>query len=310
MEDAAGKTNALVVLGPTATGKTMLGIQLSRALGGEVLSADSRQVYRGLDIGSGKDLSEYTTGGAPVPYHLIDIAGLDQEFSVYDFQKAFHAALDRVRGLGRLPVVVGGTGLYLEAVILGYDFADAPENPALREELAGLDDAALRGRLLALRPGQHNTTDLEDRERVVRAIEIAEAMQTHAGEGDGAPRPDFRPLILGVAPDRDELRRRIARRLHERLSAGLVEEVAELHAKGHSWERLERLGLEYRHAALFLQGKILNKNDLFQKLNAAIVQFARRQETWFRRMERRGTVIHWMPRADLSHAMRVIAEHA
>ncbi len=309
MEESAGKTNALVVLGPTATGKTMLGVQLSRALGGEVLSADSRQVYRGLDIGSGKDLSEYTAGGAPVPYHLIDIVGLDQEFSVYDFQRAFHAALGEVRGRGRLPVAVGGTGLYLEAVIQGYDFADAPENPALREELAGLDGDALRGRLLALRPDQHNTTDLEDRDRVVRAIEIAEAMKAHAGDGDTAPRPDFRPLILGVAPDRDELRRRIARRLHERLSAGLVEEVAELHAKGHPWDRLERLGLEYRHAALFLQGKILNKNDLFQKLNAAIVQFARRQETWFRRMERRGTVIHWMPRAELAHAMRVIAEH-
>lgn len=310
MEETARKTNALVVLGPTATGKTSLGVQLSRALGGEILSADSRQVYRGLDIGSGKDLSEYTTGGQHVPYHLIDIAGLDQEFSVYDFQKAFFAALGEVCGRGRLPIAVGGTGLYLEAVIAGYDFADAPENPELREELAGFDDEALRGRLLALRPDQHNTTDLGDRERLLRAIEIAEAANAQTGGGDTVPPPEFHPLILGVAPDRDELRRRIARRLHERLSAGLVEEVAELHAKGHSWDRLERLGLEYRHAALFLQGRILNKNDLFQKLNAAIVQFARRQETWFRRMERRGTVIHWMPRADIAHAMRVIAEHA
>ncbi|MBW7863153.1 MAG: tRNA (adenosine(37)-N6)-dimethylallyltransferase MiaA [Candidatus Hydrogenedens sp.] len=310
MEETARKTNALVVLGPTATGKTSLGVQLARALGGEILSADSRQVYRGLDIGSGKDLSEYTAGGSAVPFHLIDIAGLDQEFSVYDFHKAFHAALAEVRGRGRLPVTVGGTGLYLEAVIQGYDFADAPENPELREELAALDDEALRTRLLALRPGQHNTTDLGDRERLLRAIEIAEAANARDGGDGAAPSPGFHPLILGVSPDRDELRRRIARRLHERLSSGLVEEVAELHAKGHSWERLERLGLEYRHAALFLQGRILNKNDLFQKLNAAIVQFARRQETWFRRMERRGVVIHWMPRADIAHAMRVIAEHA
>ncbi|NCB64416.1 MAG: tRNA (adenosine(37)-N6)-dimethylallyltransferase MiaA, partial [Clostridia bacterium] len=211
MEETARKTNALVVLGPTATGKTSLGVQLSRALGGEILSADSRQVYRGLDIGSGKDLSEYTTGGQHVPYHLIDIAGLDQEFSVYDFQKAFFAALGEVCGRGRLPIAVGGTGLYLEAVIAGYDFADAPENPELREELAGLDDEALRGRLLALRPDQHNTTDLGDRERLLRAIEIAEAANAQRGGGDTVPSPEFHPLILGVAPDRDELRRRIAR---------------------------------------------------------------------------------------------------
>ena len=301
------KTNGLMVLGPTASGKTALGVQIARALNGEILSVDSRQVYRGLDIGSGKDLSEYTTGGRTVPYHLIDIAGLDQEFSVYDFQRAFFGALADVTARGALPVAVGGTGLYLDAVLGGYAFADAPENPELREELAALDDDALRARLLALRPEQHNTTDLEDRERLVRAVEVAEA---GAALPEDAAAPAFTPLILGVCPDREALRRRIARRLHERLHAGLIEEVEELHAAGHSWERLERLGLEYRYVSQFIQGRILNKNDLFQKLNSAICQFARRQETWFRRMERRGTVIHWLEQPDFLSAMRVLARHA
>jgi len=304
------KTNGLMLLGPTASGKTALGVQIARALNGEILSVDSRQVYRGLDIGSGKDLSEYTTGGKTVPYHLIDIAGLEQEFSVYDFQKAFFTALADVTARGAVPVAVGGTGLYLDAVLGGYSFADAPENPELRAELAELDDDALRTRLLVLRPDPHNTTDLEDRDRLVRAIEVAEAGAAGLAEGDAFEAPAFNPLVLGMSMDREVLRRRIARRLHERMHAGLIEEVEELHAAGHSWERLERLGLEYRCVSLFIQGRILNKNDLFQKLNSAICQFARRQETWFRRMERRGTVIHWLEQPDFLSAMRVLAQHA
>lgn len=304
------KTNGLMVLGPTASGKTALGVQIARALNGEILSVDSRQVYRGLDIGSGKDLSEYTTGGRTVPYHLIDIAGLEQEFSVYDFQKAFFAALADVTARGAVPVAVGGTGLYLDAVLGGYSFADAPENPELRAELAALDEDALRARLLALRPDTHNTTDLEDRDRLVRAIEVAVAGAAGLAEGDALEAPAFNPLVLGVSMDREVLRRRIARRLHERMHAGLIEEVEELYAAGYSWERLERLGLEYRCVSLFIQGRILSKNDLFQKLNSAICQFARRQETWFRRMERRGTVIHWLEQPDFLSAMRVLAQHA
>lgn len=299
------KSNALVVLGPTASGKTTLGVQLARLLGGEILSADSRQVYRGLDIGSGKDLEEYRQGGAPVPYHLIDLVDLTTEFSVFNYQQAFYATFEDVRARGVLPVVVGGTGLYLEAALSGYRMVAAPENPALRAELQQLDDNALRARLVALRPDLHNRTDLDDRERTVRAIEIAE----YAREHEPPPAPEIRPLILGTRWDREVLRERIAQRLKERLDHGMIEEVEALHAAGYSWERLELLGLEYRFVAQFLQGTIKNYNDLFQKLNAAIVQFAKRQGTWFRRMERHGTTIHWVDEADLNMAMHLVRRH-
>ncbi len=302
---ASSKHNTLVVLGPTASGKTSLGVQLARFLGGEILSADSRQVYRGLDIGSGKDLEEYATGGTAVPYHLIDIADLAEEFSVFAYQQAFYGAFEEVRSRGALPVVVGGTGLYLEAALSGYRMVAAPEDPELRAELEGLDDDALRTRLVALRPELHNRTDLEDRRRTVRAIEIAEYARDHAPP----PAPEVRPLILGTCWDRDVLRRRIALRLRERLENGMIEEVEGLHAAGHSWERLELLGLEYRFIAQFLQGVIKNRNDLFQKLNAAIVQFSKRQGTWFRRMERKGATIHWIEEADLNTAMHVVRAH-
>jgi tRNA dimethylallyltransferase len=299
------KTNTLVVLGPTASGKTTLGVALAHGLGGEILSADSRQVYRGLDIGSGKDLEEYEVDGTAIPYHLIDMVGLEEEFNVFAYQKAFFTAFEDLRARKKLPVVVGGTGLYLEAVLSGYTMVDAPENPQLRAELATLSDDELLTRLLTLKPKQHNRTDSEDRERLVRAIEIATHAQTHKPE----PGPEITPLVLGTAWDRPVLRRRIAARLKQRLDEGMIAEVEALHGAGHSWERLELLGLEYRFVAQFLQGHIKSHNDLFQKLNAAIAQFAKRQETWFRRMEKRGTEIHWIPEADLGAALDVIRTH-
>jgi len=295
----------LVVLGPTASGKTALGVRLAHALGGEILSADSRQVYRGLDIGSGKDLHEYQVDGASVPYHLIDLVSLDAEFSVFDFQQAFHAALADVRSRGRLPVVVGGTGLYLEAALEGYRMVAVPEDPAFHAELEKCSDAELAARLRALRPGLHNTTDLRDRARLIRAIEIAQ----HSAAHPPPPAPEIHPLLLGTRWPREVLRARIAARLRARLDAGLVEEVAGLHAAGHAWERLERLGLEYRIVAQFLQGSIRNRNDLFQKLNTAIAQFAKRQETWFRRMERQGHTIHWAPEAEFAVARAIVQDH-
>jgi len=301
----ASKHNTLVVLGPTASGKTGLAVQLARFLGGEILSADSRQVYRGLDIGSGKDLEEYGTGEAAVPYHLIDLVDLAREFSVFDWQQAFYHAFEDVTGRGALPVLAGGTGLYLEAALSGCRMVAAPENAELRAELETLDDEALRARLTALRSDLHNRTDLEDRARTVRAIEIAEYARDH----EAPPAPAVRPLLLGTRWDREVLRRRIALRLKQRLDQGLVEEVEGLHAAGHGWERLELLGLEYRYVARFLQGEIKNRNDLFQKLNGAIAQFAKRQDTWFRRMERHGAVIHWVDEADLNLAMHLVRLH-
>ncbi len=298
----AGEYETLVILGPTASGKTSLGVELARDLGAEIVSADSRQVYRGLDIGAGKDLEEYSTGGAPVPYHLIDTVDPDAEFSVFDYQKRCYEVLEMLHSRGVLPIIVGGSGLYLEAVLKGYRMVDAPIDPDLRVELAREAADQLVDRLRALRE-VHNTTDLEDRERLVRAIEIAEFTAEHPPE----PGPSINPVVLGMRWERPTLRKRIRRRLAERLRHGLIDEVEGLHAQGVSWEKLHFFGLEYRYVADFLQGRIKNRNDLEQKLASAICQFAKRQETWFRRMQRRGVDIHWIDRGDADAARRAIS---
>ena len=297
--------NAIVVLGPTASGKTRLGVGLAREMGGEIISADSRQVYRGLDIGSGKDLSEYVIDGIAIPYHLIDIADLSEEFSVFDYQQRFYEAFTSLQSRGVPPVVVGGTGLYLEAALKGYRMVAVPENAELRAELGSLSDGQLADRLRAAKERLHNVTDLEDRGRMIRAIEIAVCSRDHEPE----PAPDIRPLILGARWERHELRSRIGLRLLERIKAGMIEEVVQLHEKGAPWERLERLGLEYRFIAEHLQGRIREKNDLMQKLYNAICQYAKRQDTWFRRMERNGFTVHWIPRADFRVARQVVELH-
>ena len=297
--------NLLVVLGPTASGKTALGVRLAHALGGEVISADSRQVYRGLDIGSGKDLAEYVVDGKLIPYYLIDIVDLDIEFSLFDFQRRCFAVIEELHARGVLPVLVGGTGLYLSSILSRYRMAEVPENPELRAELAGLDDEALRARLRSAKGSIHNTTDIVDRARTTRAIEIAEYTRAHPPE----PAPAFRALVLGTRWDRPVLRDRIARRLRERLDVGLVEEVRGLLDRGVSPGRLHALGLEYRFVTDFLDGTIKSRNDLVQKLAATIAEFAKRQETWFRRMERQGTEIHWIDRADFGKAMDLVRTH-
>jgi len=298
------KNNLLMVLGPTASGKTRLGVELARELGGEIVSADSRQVYRGLDIGAGKDLEEYSLGGPPVPYHLIDIVDLDVEFNVFDFQKAFFEIFVELEARGTTPIVVGGSGLYLKSILSDTRMVEVPEEAGLRAELEGEATEKLIERLRGLRT-VHNTTDLEDRGRLVRAIEIAEYSATHEPE----PLPEISALVLGIRWDRRVLRERIAKRLAERLREGLIEEVQRLHDVGVSWEKLEFLGLEYRFVSEFLRGVIKNENDLRQKLASAIGSFAKRQDTWFRRMERQGTVIHWIEGGDLESALRVLAVH-
>ena len=277
--------NLLVILGPTASGKTLLGVELARHLGGEIISADSRQVYRGMDIGSGKDLAEY----GEVPYHLIDILEPGTEFNLFRFQRLFLEAFAEIGGRGRLPVMVGGTGMYLESVLRRYRLVEVPEDPALRRELAEFPLDVLTERLRAASPRLHNTTDLLEWDRLVRAIEIAEYESCHEPE----PMPEIRPLIFGVRWERAVLRERITKRLRERLDGGLVEEVGRLHDDGVPWERLDAFGLEYRYVAKYLRRE-LNRNDMFQKLNSAIHDFAKRQDTWFRRMERNGTTIHWL----------------
>ena len=279
--------NLLVVLGATAAGKTGLAVKTANRFGGEIISADSRQVYRGMDLGTGKDLDEY----GDVPYHLIDIAAPGSEYNVFQFQQDCFATIERLWQRHRRPILCGGTGMYLDAVLSGYRLVSVPHDPQLREELASCSDDALREKLLQLKPEQHNKTNLEERERLIRAIEIA------IGEQDAAdklpPLPQLSPLVFGLRWPREVLRKRIALRLQQRFDAGMIDEVQQLHESGVEWDKLEFYGLEYRLIAQYLQGK-LNRNDMVQKLRSAICQFAKRQETFFRRMEKRGIDIHWL----------------
>ena len=256
------------------------------------MSADSRQVYRGMDIGTGKDLGEYIVDGIPVPYHVIDVAEPGHLFSVFEFQQRFYECFREITARGRMPLVVGGTGLYIESILREYRMMPVPENAALREELEALGMWGSGSEAPYLNPALHNTTDLTGRERLIRAIEIAEHTSKH-GSRDEIERPDIVPLVIGVRWDRNVLRERITKRLKERLEQGMIEEVQRLHDSGIPWERLDEMGLEYRYVSLYLQGK-LTYEEMFKTLNIRIHQFAKRQDTWFRGMERRGITIRWI----------------
>lgn len=288
--------NLIVILGPTASGKTRMAARLARETGSEIISADSRQVYRGMDIGTGKDMGDYIIDGVAVPHHLIDIVDPDYEFNVFEYQKNFFKCFAEMTARGVIPIMAGGTGLYIESVLKGYRMSFVPENPCLRKELDEADMKMMVKKLLDLNPAVHNTTDLLDRKRLIRAIEIAEHMKIHEG-GDNPLAPSIVPLVVGIRWERSVLRRRITDRLRERLASGMVEEVKRLHESGIVWEKLDYFGLEYRYVGLYLQGKI-RYNDMFQILNTRIHQYAKKQETWFRRMEKHGIEIHWTPGVD------------
>ncbi len=283
--------NLLVVTGPTASGKTRLAITLARELHGEIISADSRQVFRGMDIGTGKDIHEY----GEVRCHLIDILEPGGEFSLFSFQKLFLSSFADITARGSLPLLCGGTGMYLDAALRGYRMQEVPRDEKLRGELAAKRDSELMEILLELRPGQHNRTDTDDRERCIRAIEIA--LHQRGNDSLNEPFPEIRPLILGIRFERSLLRQRITERLRSRLENGMVEEVIRLRENGLSWESLDRYGLEYRFIGAFLKGEMEMK-EMFSRLNSAIHDFAKRQETWFRRMERNGVIIHWLNGSD------------
>ncbi len=294
--------NMIVVIGPTATGKTRLGVSLARKLGGEIISADSRQVYRGLDIGTGKDLEEYGRGTHKVAVHLIDVVDPMEVYNLYMFQRQCSEVIRRLWAKNTLPVMVGGTGLYVESILLRYDLRDAPDDPELKKELDRLSMDELVSRLVRIKPKLHNTTDLVDREHLVRAIEIA----THFPSQSPPDLPQVDALVLGTGFSREEVYSRIGVRLRQRLEQGLVEEVQGLVQHGVTWERLDDLGLEYRYVALYLRGEIKTLDDLHDKLWQAIRRFARRQMAWFRRMERRGVEIHWLAGADVDQALELI----
>ncbi len=294
----------IMILGPTASGKTKFGVALAAAIGGEIIGADSRQVYRGLDIGSGKDLSEYTLpDGTTVPYHLIDVAEPDEEYTLADFLSDASDAIDNIISRGKVPVIVGGTALYLHGLLRTYRLHGGAPDQAERTELRSLDTDTLHKILLELDPGNPiPQKEPDNRVRLIRAIE-----QARGGTVKKEPvLPENREyLILGTMRDRKEVRARIEKRLRERIEKeNMLDEARRLHAEGVSYERLEFLGLEYRQMALLLQEKI-TETEMFETLLAKIRQFAKRQDSWFRKLERDGFPIYWLAPENTEEALRL-----
>jgi len=283
-------TNLLTVLGPTAAGKTAFSAHLALHLEGEIISADSRQVYRGMDIGTGKDYDDYFVDGQQIPVHLLDILEAGYEYNVFLFKQDFSRVFLDITDRGRLPLLCGGSGLYIESVLKNYKLQQVPPDESLRAELETKELSELI-ETLKLHGPLHNQTDTTSRKRVIRAIEIAMA-QSKPGE-DPVEALILNPLVFGVSLERNIRRERITRRLKQRLEEGMVEEVEVLLSKGVSPEKLDYYGLEYRYVSLYLLKK-LSYDEMVKRLNSAIHQFAKRQMTYFRGMERRGTVIHWI----------------
>lgn len=280
----------IAILGPTASGKTPFAAALAAALDTEIISADSRQIYRDMDLGTGKDLADYTVDGRKIPYHLIDIAEPGYKYNVFEYQRDFLAAYETIKQKGRLPVVCGGTGMYLESVLKGYRLMPVPENPELREQLGEKSLEELTA-LLQQYKSLHNSTDVDTAKRAIRAIEIEEYYKLNpVAEREFPP---LNSLIIGVDIDRELRREKITRRLHQRLNEGMVDEVRRLLAAGISPDDLIYYGLEYKFLTLYAIGQ-LTYDEMFVGLETAIHQFAKRQMTWFRGMERRGFTIHWM----------------
>ena len=335
------------IIGPTATGKTMLGVQLAHRFNGEIVSADSRQVYRGLDIGTGKDLDEYTQVDPPIQYHLIDVADPNDEYNVHRFSIDAQTAITDINARNHLPVVVGGTPLYVKALIEDYELEGGPPDPELRKQLKGLDRGQLIDKLQEIAPDRLDKTDLTQRPRIIRAIEIAattglvpvaptiqaDAPRTSssacvpASPGNAGSQtkisnqpPKFNvqrstfnvqcstfiaPLLIAPYYPRKTVHERIEKRLDQRLENGMIEEVESLHQQGVSWERLEYLGLEYRYIALYLQEK-LTRQELRDQLLVKIRRFCKAQDVWYRKFERDGWDIHWIPEGEVQTAAELV----
>lgn len=285
------KHNCIVVLGPTASGKTHLACQLAYHLNGEIISADSRQVYKGLDIGTGKDLQEYIVKDKKIPYHLIDVCNVNTQFYLHDFIRELKKSFTEITDRKHLPIICGGTGLYLEALEKDHHMTLVPENEALRNKLSKASHEELVKLLFTLRGPHIKLIDPTSKKRIIRGLEIYEYLKEN-------PAPEKRELIykpkyIGIKISKEERNKRIDERLKHRLENGLIEEVESLLKKGVSHERLQFLGLEYKFISLYLL-KQINKKELFTLLSTAIHQFAKRQMTWYRRMEKNGIEIEWV----------------
>jgi tRNA dimethylallyltransferase len=280
----------VVITGPTATGKTALAARLARQLGGEVVSADSRQVYRKMNIGTGKDLNEYIVDGVQVPYHLIDIVDPGYKYNVYEYQRDFLAVYNDLKQRSVFPVVCGGSGMYVDSIISGYRLLEVPPDQMLRSEL----EKKTMEELIEMLRGYkelHNITDIDTKKRAVRAIEIERYCSMEGCTNSSLP--EIRSLVIGVKSDRETRRERISLRLRERLSGGMIDEVKGLLERGIGSETLIYYGLEYKYITLYLTGKI-DYSEMFTCLETSIHRFAKRQMTWFRGMERKGVTIHWL----------------
>lgn len=282
--------NLITVLGHTAGGKTSFAAHLADILDTDIISADSRQVYRRMNIGTGKDYADYVIKGKKINYHLIDIVDPGYEYNVFEYQKDFIGRFNKIRSENKVPILCGGTGLYIEAVLKGYKLINVPVNENLRAGLSKKSLSELRQLLESFRD-LHNTTDIIIRKRLIRAIEIETFYAENKQYEDDYPK--ITSLIFGIKYEREIRRKRITERLKERLENGMIEEAEQLLKEGIDEEKLEYYGLEYKYLSRFLSGKI-NKEELFDQLNTAIHQFAKRQMTWFRRMEKNGFTIHWI----------------
>lgn len=295
------KQKLIVVLGPTAVGKTRFAVNLANKFSGEIISADSRQVYCQMDIGTGKDIDDYIIDGKQIPYHLIDVLDPSEEFDLFKFHNLFYDCFQNIIDRNQLPFLVGGTGLYINSILKNYELSETNFNSERKNELENLTEIELKKYLFAIKTDLHNTTDLIEKDRIIKGILVAE-QNSAKREID---RPKIDSLVLGISENREQIKKNITTRLKDRLDNGMIEEVQSLVNNGISFEKLNYFGLEYKYVGRYLKGE-LNYNDTFQKLNSSIHKFAKRQMTWFRKMEREGIKINWIDKTSLTESRSLI----
>jgi len=292
--------NLITVLGPTAVGKTRFAVQLAEKFSGEIISADSRQVYKQMDLGTGKDYDDYLISGNKIPYHLIDIIEPKDEYNLFQFKNDFSNAFNKISGRGKLPFLVGGTGLYIHSILKNYKLNKSHFDKFVMSKYGNYTIEELKVKLLKIKTNLHNTTDILIKERLINALIIAENEIVESIDTS-----KIFSLTIGIKADRNIVKKRITARLKERFKNGMIEEVETLIKNGITPERLKLFGLEYKFITMYLSGE-LNYNDMFQKLNSAIHKFAKRQMTWFRKMEREGIKIFWFENSEINSAATLI----